>query len=131
MLKFGFVADGVFKLLVAGAICVFLPAVESFLLAPRWLSITAVVLLFLSAATEISYGLRKGERSYVRYLALFDSLWVLSTIVAVVLALADNPAAAFVWFGYLGLGSLGVAVVFTTGANGPDFAGDEADDRAQ
>lgn len=125
MMKFGFVADGVFKLLVAVALCAFLPAVESFLLAPRWLAITAAILLFLSAATEISYGVRRGEKRYVKYLAAFDSLWVVATIIAFILALGHNPAAGFVWFGFLGLGSLGIAVVFTTGANGPDF-GDEA-----
>lgn len=122
MMKFGFVADGVFKLLVAVALCAFLPAVESFLLAPRWLAITAIVLLFLSAATEISYGARRGEKRYVKYLAIFDSLWVVSTI----LALVGSPAAGLVWFGYTALGSLAIAIVFTTGANGPDFAEDEA-----
>ncbi|MGO3893390.1 hypothetical protein [Brevibacterium aurantiacum] len=126
MMKFGFVADGVFKLLVAVALWAFLPAVESFLLAPRWLAITAIVLLFLSAATEISYGARKGEKSYVKYLAIFDSLWVVSTIIAVILALVGSSAAGFVWLGYTALGSLAIAVVFTTGANGPDFAEDEA-----
>ncbi|TSI18807.1 hypothetical protein [Brevibacterium aurantiacum] len=126
MMKFGFVADGVFKLLVAVALCAFLPAVEAFLLAPRWLAITAIVLLFLSAATEISYGARKSEKSYVKYLAIFDSLWVVSTIIAVILALAGSSAAGFVWLGYTALGSLAIAVVFTTGANGPDFAEDEA-----
>lgn len=125
MMKFGFVADGVFKLLVAVALCAFLPAVESFLLAPRWLAITAIVLLFLSSATEISYGARKGEKSYVKYLPIFDSLWVVSTIIAVIFALVGNPAAGFIWLGYTALGSLAIAVVFTTGANGPDFAPDE------
>ncbi|WP_231446945.1 hypothetical protein [Brevibacterium zhoupengii] len=130
MMKFGFVADGVFKLLVAVALCAFLPAVESFFLAPRWLAITAIVLLFLSAATEISYGARKGETSYVKYLAIFDSLWVVATIIAVILALVGNPAAGFVWLGYTGLGSLAIAIVFTTGANGPEFAEDESSDGA-
>ncbi|MDN6605666.1 hypothetical protein [Brevibacterium sp.] len=125
MMKFGFVADGVFKLLVAVALCAFLPAVESFLIAPRWLAIAAAVLLFLSAATEISYGVRQGEKSYVKYLAIFDALWVVSTIVAIIFALAESPAAGYVWLGYTGLGSLGSAIVCTTGANGPDFADDE------
>lgn len=124
MMKSGFIADGVFKLLVAIALCIFLPAVESFLLAPRWLAIAAIVLLFCSAATEISYGVRKGAKSYVKYLAIFDSLWVASTIIAIIFALADSPVAGFIWLGYTALGSLAIAIVFTTGANGPDFAED-------
>ncbi|MDN5588038.1 MAG: hypothetical protein L0G69_15905 [Brevibacterium sp.] len=127
MMKFGFVADGVVKMLVAVALCAFLPAVESFLLAPRWLAIAAIVLLFLSGATEISYGARKGQKSYVKYLAIFDSLWVVSTIMAVIFAVVDSPAAGYVWFGFMGLGSLGIAVIFTTGANGPDFADEPSD----
>ncbi|GAA1873102.1 hypothetical protein [Brevibacterium marinum] len=130
MMKFGFVADGVVKMLVAVALCIFLPAAESFLLAPRWLAIAAIVLLFLSGATEISYGARKGQKSYVKYLAIFDSLWVVSTIAAVIVALVGSPAAGYIWFGFTGLGSLGIAVIFTTGANGPDFAEDEHSDGA-
>lgn len=126
MMKLGFVADGVFKLLVAVALCAFLPAIESFLIAPRWLAITAAVLLFLSAATEISYGVRKGEKSHVRYLAIFDGLWVIATILAIIFAVAENPAAGYVWLGYVGLGSLAIAVVFTTGANGPEFADEDS-----
>lgn len=125
MMKFGFVADGVFKFLVAVAIIAFLPALEGFFPSPRWLVIAAAVLLFLSAATEISYGARKGEKSYLKYFAIFDSLWVVATIIAVMFALADNPAAGFIWFGFIGLGSLAIAIVFTTGANGPDFADGE------
>lgn len=125
MMKFGFVADGVFKFLVSFAIIAVLPAFEGFFDAPRWLVIAAAVLLFLSGATEISFGARKGEKSHLKYLAIFDSLWVVSTIIAVILALVGTPAAGFVWFGFTGLGSLAIAIVFTTGANGPDFAEDK------
>ncbi|WP_193070675.1 hypothetical protein [Brevibacterium sp. FME37] len=130
MMKFGFVADGVFKFLVAFAIIAFLPAFEGFFDSPRWLVIAAAVLLFLSGATEISYGARRGEKSYVKYLAIFDSLWVVSTIIAVIFALIDNPATGFIWFGFIGLGSLAIAIVFTTGANGPDFGEDESSDES-
>lgn len=125
MMRSGFVADGVFKLLVAVALVVFMPALEEFFLSPRWLVITAAVLLFLSAATEISFGVRKGERRYVRHLAIFDILWIIATVVGIVLAFAGNVAGGYVWFGYTGLASLFLAVVFTTGANGPDFGDEE------
>lgn len=124
MMKSRFVADGVIKLLIAVAICATVPALEAFFLAPRWLVIGAAVMLFLSSATEISYGVSRGEKRFLRYPLVFDGLWVLVTIAAIILAFADNPAAGYVWFGYIGLGSLAIAIVFTTGANGPDF-GDE------
>lgn len=125
MMRFGFVADGVFKLLVAVAFVVFMPALEEFFVSPRWLVIVAAVLLFLSAATEISFGVRKGEKRYVRHLAIFDGLWIIAAVVGIVLAFAGSVAAGYVWFGYTGSASLFLAVVFTTGANGPDFGEDE------
>ena len=47
----GFAVDGIIKLLLAVAGFVFVGGLEDFFLAPRWLVITALVLLFLSAAT--------------------------------------------------------------------------------
>ncbi|MCI4011594.1 hypothetical protein [Brevibacterium sp. ZH18] len=124
MMKSRFVADGVIKMLIAVAVCATVPALEAFFLAPRWLVIGVAVMLFLSSATEISYGVSRGEKRFLKYPMAFDGLWVLVTIAAIILAIANNPAAGYVWFGYVGLGSLAIAIVFTTGANGPDF-GDE------
>lgn len=125
MLKFGFIADGVFKMLLASAFCIWLPDLEGFFGSPRWLVISAIVLLFLSGATEISYGVSKAERRQIRVLLAFDALAVVAAFVGTVLALSDNPGAGYVFFGLLALGSLGVAIVFTTGANGPDFGDDD------
>lgn len=124
MLTSGYVADGVLKMLAGAALCIWLPGLEDFFLTPRWLVIAAAVLLFLSGATEISYGVRKGERSHIAVLLGFDALAVVAVIVGVVLALADSVSGGYVLFGLIGLGSLAVAIVFTTGANGPDFGED-------
>src|SRR5690625_735213 len=121
MMKSGFAVDGTIRMLLAIVGVVVLPALETFFLAPRWLVITALVLLFLGAATQISYGVRKGERRCLKYPMLFDGLLIIVVVIGIILALASNPAAAWVLFGAVALGSLGVAVVFTTGENGPQF----------
>lgn len=126
MMKSGFVVDGTIRMLLAIVGVVALPALETFFLAPRWLAITALVLLFLGAATQISYGVRKGEKRFLKYPMLFDGLLVVAAVIAVFLALAANSAAAWILFGCVALGSLGIAVVFTTGENGPDFGKDES-----
>ncbi|WP_209325027.1 hypothetical protein [Brevibacterium renqingii] len=122
MTKSGFTVDGIIKLFLAVVGVVSLSALEAFFLAPRWLVITALVLLFLSAATQISYAVRKGEKRFLKYPMLFDGLLVVVAVVGIILALVGNPAAAWVLFGAVALGSLGIAVVFTTGENGPQFS---------
>ena len=115
----GFAVDGIIKLLLAVAGFIFLGGLEDFFLAPRWLVITALVLLFLSAATQISYAVGKGEKRYLKFP-------MVSVVVGLILAAAGNPAGAWILFGLVGVGSLGIAVVFTTGENGPSFSEDES-----
>ena len=122
MIKPVYVVDGIVKLLAAGALLVFMPGLRDFFLAPTWIVITAAVLLFLSSATEISYGVSKGARTYLRHVVLADAAVVAALVVGVVLAGMANPAGGYILFGVLALASLAIAIVFTTGANGPDFA---------
>lgn len=121
MIKPVYVVDGIVKLLTAGALLVFMPGLRDFFLAPTWIVITAAVLLFLSSATEISYGVSKGARTYFKHIMLADSAVIVAVVVGIILAAADNPAGGYILFGVLALASLAIAIVFTTGANGPDF----------
>lgn len=125
MRKSGFAVDGVIKLVLAVLGAVFTGALAEFFLAPHWLVITSLVLLFLSAATQISYAVSKGEKRYLKYPMIFDALIVVAIVIGLVLAAAENPAGAWILFGLVGIGSLGIAVVFTTGENGPQFAESE------
>ena len=87
----GFAVDGIIKLLLAVAGFIFLGGLEDFFLAPRWLVITALVLLFLSAATQISYSVRKGEKRYLKYPMVFDALLIVAVVVGLILAAAQQP----------------------------------------
>lgn len=125
MRRSGFVLDGIIKLVLAVIGVVLLPALEASFMAPRWLVVTAFVLLFLSSATEISYGVRKGEKRYLRFPLIFDGLLVVAVVLGGILAAVGSPAGAWVLFGLVAVGSLVIAVVFTTGENGPEFGEDE------
>ncbi|UVI37563.1 hypothetical protein [Brevibacterium spongiae] len=121
MRKSGFAVDGTIKMVLAVLGGVFSSSVSEFFLGPRWLVITAMVLLFLSAATQISYAVGKGEKHYLKFPMIFDALIVLAIVIGLVLVAAANPAGAWILFGLVALGSLGIAVLFTTGENGPQF----------
>ncbi len=124
MRKSAYVIDGIVKLLLAAVLVIFLPALGAFFLVPAWIIITAAVLLFLGSATEISYGVSKGATTYLRHIIIADVVIVGAAVLGIVLATLGNPAGGFIWFGILALASLAIAVVFTTGANGPDFGKD-------
>src|SRR5699024_9431206 len=96
MMKSGFVVDGTIRMLLAIVGVVALPALATFFLAPPWLAITALVLLLLGAATQISYSVRKGEKPFLKYPMLSDGVLVLAAVIAVFLALAANSAAAWI-----------------------------------
>ena len=125
MIKPVYVVDGIVKLLLAGAMLVFIPGLTDSFLVPTWTVITAAVLLFLSSATEISYGVSKGARTYLKHVLIADAVFIVGLILGIALAAAANPAGGFILFGLVALGSLGIAIVFTTGANGPDFGKDD------
>jgi 4-hydroxybenzoate polyprenyltransferase len=122
MMRTKFVVDGVVKIALAIAGFVATSALEEAFQSPRWLVITAFVLLFLSSATQISYGVSKAEKRYFKFPMLFDGLLIVAAIIGIALAAAANPAGAWIFFGYIAAGSLGIAVVFTTGENGPQFS---------
>ncbi|MGC2974373.1 hypothetical protein ACPUD8_01545 [Brevibacterium sp. FAM 25378] len=122
----GFAVDGIIKLLLAVAGFIFVGGLEDFFLAPRWLVITALVLFFLSAATQISYAVSKGEKRYLKFPMVFDALLIVAVVIGLILAAASNPAGGWILFVLMGVGSLGIAVVFTTGENGPSFSEEDS-----
>lgn len=120
MLRTGFIADGALKMAAGLVMAILTSTLGDFFHSPAWLVIGAGLLLFLSGATEISFAVTKADRAGIPHLIGFAALWMVATVVAVVLAFQDDPMAGWIWFGAIGAGSLYIAVVFTTGANGPD-----------
>lgn len=115
-LRVGFLADGVFKLLVASMLVVLLqPLIGTRAVAP-WLIVATATLVAASAVAEIAFALRNGAGTHTRYLVAYDSGWVTVTVVAALLAFNGVPGAGTLWLAYQLLASPLVAAVFAFGA---------------
>ena len=115
-LRVGFLADGVFKLLVASIYVVLLPVVTYFLDTSPWLLAATATLVAISGIAEIAFALRNGAGSHTRYLVAYDSGWVTVTVIAALLAFNDVLGAGTLWLAFQLLASPLVAVVFALGA---------------
>lgn len=115
-LRFGFLADGVFKLLVTSTYVVLLRPLTGALDVEPWLLVATAALVGAGGVAEIAFALRSGSGSHTRYLVAYDSGWVAVTAVAALLAFNDVPGAGTLWLAYQLLASLLVAVVFALGA---------------
>ncbi|WP_051662428.1 MULTISPECIES: hypothetical protein [unclassified Microbacterium] len=115
-LRVGFLADGVFKLLVASIYVVLLQVMTDFLDAPPWLLVATAALVATSGIAEITFALRSGAGSHTRYLVAYDSGWVIVTFIAALLAFNDVLGAGTFWLAYQLLASPLVAAVFAFGA---------------
>lgn len=112
MLRFGYVADGVFKVLVGLAAVALSPLFVAHRGAPALLLGLTAVAVLSSAAAEITYGMRVADSSHIKYLAAYDTGWVMVSIGAALLFTnAPGPAWAL-WLGYQLLFSPIVAVIF-------------------
>jgi hypothetical protein len=115
-LRFGFFADGVFKLLVAATYVVLLQPLTSALDVELWLLVATAALVGASGVAEIAFALRSGAGSHTRYLVAYDSGWVAVTVVAAFLVFDGAPGAGALWLAYQVLASPLVAVMFVLGA---------------
>jgi hypothetical protein len=115
-LRFGFLADGVFKLLVAATYVVLLQTLTGALGVASWLLVATAALVGASGVAEIAFALRCGAGSHTRYLVAYDSGWVAATGVAALLAFYGVAGAGELWLGYQLLASPLVAVLFALGA---------------
>lgn len=109
LLRLGFVADGCFKLLVAAC----LPAAATRIGASSPLAVTASAAVLASAVTEIDFGVRSGAASHTRYLAAYDSGWLATTGIAVLMARKGSPLAGKVWLGYQAIAAVPLALAFS------------------
>ena len=116
LLRFGFLADGGFKLLVASTYLALLPALTEALDVDGWLLVATAALVAVSGVAEIAFAIRSGSGSHTRYLIAYDAGWVVTTAVALLLAANGVPAAGAVWLIYQLLASPLIATLFAFGA---------------
>lgn len=96
----GIVADGVFKVLLA-AVCIAGAAPLGRLLGvPGWLMAASGLALLVGGGIEIRYARRRPLRTYLRLMVAYDTGWVLTAVVGLLLVWRGNGAGGEVWIGY-------------------------------
>lgn len=118
-LRAGFLADGCFKVLVAGGYAAFGSRLADLLQAPPGLIGATAALVGASGIAEIVFAVRRGTRSHVGVLAGYDGGWVLVSGIALLAAgssAAGSQWIGYLWFGYQALGSAVLTAVFARGA---------------
>lgn len=112
LLRIGFLADGIFKLLVAAAYLVVQPILSDLLGVPAWVLVLSAVAVSLSGVAEIVFSLTSGDGTHTRFLVAYDSAWVLATVLAVLLG---SGAGGWIWLFYQVVASSLMALAFTRG----------------
>lgn len=109
LLRIGFLADGLFKLLVAVLYLGWSTMFSDLLGVPGWLPVLAALMVALSAAAEIRYALTDGAGTHTMLLVVYDGTWLLATLFALVLGAG---AGGWVWLGFQGIASPVLAALF-------------------
>ncbi|MGW9116140.1 hypothetical protein ACWGRV_05725 [Streptomyces sp. NPDC055663] len=96
----GTVADGAFKVLLA-AVCIAGAAPLGRLLGvPGWLMAASGLALLVCGGIEIRYARRRPVRTCLRLMVAYDTGWVLTAAVSLLLARQGGSAGGEVWIGY-------------------------------
>lgn len=111
-LRIGFLADGLFKVVLAVVYSAAVASIGTALDVDSWLILATAGLLLLSGAAEITFALRSAAPSHTKYLIGYDSGWIVVTVVAV----AVMSSGGALWFGYQAIASAVLAIAFAIGA---------------
>ncbi|QPZ38695.1 hypothetical protein [Paramicrobacterium chengjingii] len=100
VVRAGIVADGIFKLALGAAYLIACVPLASTLGVATWVIILAGITVALVGASEARLASRRTTRTFLVSLALYDGLWVLVTVAALLLASAGSPFGGELWLGY-------------------------------
>ncbi|WP_018653919.1 hypothetical protein [Actinomadura flavalba] len=110
----GIIADGVVKLLLGAAYLIAAVPLGDLLGVPTWLMAASGAALLGCGAAEIGCVRRRSARTYLRFLAAYDSGWVLATLVAALIARRGGDAGGDLWIGYQTAAPLAFAALLLT-----------------
>lgn len=96
----GAVADGAFKVLLGAAGIVGAAPLGRLLGTPAWLMAVSGVALLIGGGIEIGYTRSRSMRTYTRLMIAYDSGWVLTALVSLLMARQGSGAGGEVWMGY-------------------------------
>lgn len=109
LLRVGFLADGLFKLLMAAIYGALSPTLAALFDVPERLLVLTAVMVALSACAEGWYALADGAGTHTRFLIAYDGSWVLATVLALVLGAG---AGGWVWLCFQAAASPLLALLF-------------------
>ena len=96
----GIIADGVFKALFGAAYLIGASRLGDLLGVSAWLMVVSGVALLIGAGIEIKFVRSRPIRTYIRLMVAYDSGWVLTALVGLLMAWRDGSAGGEVWIGY-------------------------------
>ncbi|MEU4728313.1 hypothetical protein [Streptomyces sp. NPDC023588] len=96
----GIIADGVFKALLGAAYLIGASALGELLGVSAWLMVASGVALLIGGGIELRYVRRRPFRTHVRLMVAYDTGWVLTALVGLLVAWRDGSAGGEVWVGY-------------------------------
>ncbi|MFF3911533.1 hypothetical protein ACFYZJ_37655 [Streptomyces sp. NPDC001848] len=96
----GIIADGAFKVLLAGAYIAGAAPLGRLLGVPAWLMVVSGVALLVGGGIEIRYVRRRRMRTYTLLMVAYDSGWMLTALVGLLMAWQGGSAGGEVWIGY-------------------------------
>lgn len=99
-MRAGIVADGVFKLTFGAAYLIACVSLACALRVSLWIIVLSGIAVTLVGASEARLASRRTTRVFLVSLALYDGIWVLVTVAALLLAYAGGPFGGELWLGY-------------------------------
>ncbi|MFI0352366.1 hypothetical protein [Actinomadura sp. 9N407] len=98
--RVGAIADGAVKVMLGAAFIIGAGGFGELLGVSTWLMVVAGVALLIGGGVEIRYVRSRSMRTYLRLMVLYDSGWVLATLVGLLMAWQGGSAGGEVWIGY-------------------------------
>lgn len=96
----GAVADGAFKVLLAGVCIAGAAPLGRLLGTAAWLMVVSGLALLIGGGIELGYSRSRSMRTYTQLMIAYDSGWVLAALVGVLMARQGSSAGGEVWMGY-------------------------------
>ncbi|WP_174361655.1 hypothetical protein [Nocardia paucivorans] len=114
--RMGILADGVVKVILAGAYTLGAVPLGHRLGVETWAMIVCGAALLVGGGFEIGYFRHRPLRTYTRLMTAYDSGWVLATLVGLLVVWRGGSAGGEVWIGYQTVAPLVTAALLVAAA---------------
>lgn len=114
-MRLGIVGDGIVKILLAAGYVIAASPLGHLLGVAAWLMITTGVLMLVCGAAEIRYAGIRPAGTYLRFLAGYDTGWVLATVAALLAAQQGSTGGGEIWMAYQAVAATVLAALLAAG----------------